>query len=249
MSNNIYDILKKMQSLETPKQSLTEGKKAKPDFLDMDKDGDTKEPMKTAAKAKSKGAVAEAIAQVERQLNEKYMGFKEDTRLAMQRGPGADMIRYDKDSPAAGAQQHRNDTAKAAKNIRASGKKLGDQDEAKAGDKTVTRYSRTNEGEANEDMLSPGQKKIARMSPPPNKIDANDLAALRAGKDKKKEGFPTVADAKKRMDDRDGKTAHGKKTATATGTRHERDYDAVDKGADVDMTPKGRGRPKKDRFA
>jgi hypothetical protein len=51
------------------------------------------------------------------------------------------------------------------------------------------------------------------------------------------------------MRDRDGKTAHGKKTATATGTRHERDYDAVDKGADVDTTPKGRGRPKKDRFA
>ena len=309
MSNNIYDILKKMQSLETPKAKLTEGKKAKPDFLDMDKDGDTTEPMKKAAKAKSKGAVAEAIAQVERQLNEKYQGFKEDTRLAMRRGPGADMMRYDKDSPAPGAQQHRDATAKAAKDIRASGKKLGDQDEVKAGDKTVTRYSRTNEGEANEDMLSPGQKKIARMSPPPDKIDANDLAALRAGKEyavkegspKKKtqspdeqhkvvaavrdamrkgydnvqkgrderaaarfvaklkygsndsektnEGFPTVADAKKRMDDRDGKTAHGKKTITKTGTRHERDYDAVDRGADVDTTPKGRGRPKKDRFA
>ena len=279
MSNNIYDILKKMQSLETPKANLTESKGSKPDFLDMDKDGDTKEPMKKAAKAKSKGAVAEAVAQVERQLNEKYMGFKEDTRLAMRRGPGADMMRYDKDSPAPGAQQHRDATAKAAKDIRASGKKLGDQDEVKAGDKTVTRYSRTNEGEANEDMLSPGQKKIARMSPPPDKIDANDLAALRAGKDKKKEGnafsgamakakasgqdefkvgdkeyavkegFPTVSDAKKRMDDRDGKTAHGKKTITKTGTRHERDYDAVDRGADVDMTPKGRGRPKKDRFA
>ena len=50
MSNNIYDILKKMQSLETPKANLTEGKKAKPDFLDVDKDGDKKEPMKKAAK-------------------------------------------------------------------------------------------------------------------------------------------------------------------------------------------------------
>jgi hypothetical protein len=108
----------------------------------MDKDGDTKEPMKTAAKAKSKGAVAEAIAQVERQLNEKYMGFKEDTRLAMRRGPGADMIRYEKDSPAPGAKKHRDDTAKAAKELRTSGKKLGDQDEAKVGDKTVMRYNR-----------------------------------------------------------------------------------------------------------
>ena len=246
MSNNIYDILKKMQSLETPKANLTEGKKAKPDFLDMDKDGDTKEPMKKAAKAKSKGAVAEAVAQVERQLNEKYQGFKEDTRLAMRRGPGADMMRYDKDSPAPGAQQHRDATAKAAKDIRASGKKLGDQDEVKAGDKTVTRYSRTNEGEANEDMLSPKQKKFAKLAPPPDKITYADKIA---GAKKTNEGFPTVADAKKRMDDRDGKTAHGKKTITKTGTRHERDYDAVDKGADVDMTPKGRGRPKKDRFA
>jgi hypothetical protein len=47
---------------------------------------------------------------------------------------------------------------------------------------------RFGEGSYNEDMLSPGQKKIARMSPPPNKIDANDLAALRAGKKKKAEG-------------------------------------------------------------
>ena len=130
MSNNIYDILKKMQSLETPKANLTEGKKAKPDFLDMDKDGDTTEPMKKAAKAKSKGAVAEAVAQVERQLNEKYQGFK-----------------------------------------------------------------KMQESEANEDMLSPGQKKIARMSPPPDKIDANDLKALRAGKDKMDEGmFDDAAD-------------------------------------------------------
>jgi hypothetical protein len=281
MSNNIYDILKKMQNLEAPKQSLTESKKSKPDYIDIDKDGDKKEPMKKAAREKSKGAVAEAVAQVEQQLAEKYQGFK---------------------------------------NI--------------------------DEGEYNEDMLSPGQKKIAKMSPPPNKIDANDLAALRAGKKKKaegnafsgavakakasgqdefevggkeyevqegdykgdkpgqtnfkppspytpsstpdqeraamykkdnippelqannspayqnwrrdrdeairkgeivpsaktNEGFPTVADAKKRMDDREGKTTHGKKTATATGTKHERDYDADE--------PTGeRGRPKKDKFA
>jgi hypothetical protein len=121
-------------------------------------------------------------------------------------------------------------------------------------------------------MLSPGQKKIAKMSPPPNKIDANDLAALRAGKKKKsegnafsgavakakatgqdefevggkeykvQEGFPTVDDAKKRMDAKSGKTAHGTKTVTKTGVKHERNYDADE--------PTGeRGRPKKDKFA
>ena len=39
MSNNIYDILKKIENLETPRQTLTEGKKAKPDYIDIDKDG------------------------------------------------------------------------------------------------------------------------------------------------------------------------------------------------------------------
>ena len=76
MSNNIYDILKKMQSLEAPKQNLTEGKKAKPDFADLDKDGDKKEPMKKAAKEKAKGGIAEAVARVEQQLAEKYMTYK-----------------------------------------------------------------------------------------------------------------------------------------------------------------------------
>jgi len=95
-------------------------------------------------------------------------------------------------------------------------------------------------------MLSPKQKKFAKLAPPPDKITYADKIA---GAKKTNEGFPTVADAKKRMDDKEGKTTHGKKTITKTGTKHERDYDAVDKGADVDTTPKGRGRPKKDRFA
>jgi hypothetical protein len=82
MSNNIYDILKKMHNLEAPKQNLTESKKAKPDYIDIDKDGDKKEPMKKAAKEKSKGAVAEAVATVERQLSEKYMGFKKTVAAA-----------------------------------------------------------------------------------------------------------------------------------------------------------------------
>lgn len=281
---DLFELWKEMKS---GNNGLDEG--AKPDFLDMDKDGDTKEPMKKAAKEKSKGAMAEAIARVEQQLNEKYQGFKEDTRLAMRRGPGADMMRYDKDSPAPGAKQHRDATAKAAKAFRSAGGKMSndvevgrnaslaqpsrnDKGNAALGDKQLVRYSKTNEGEANEDMLSPGQKKIAKMSPPPDKIDANDLKALRAGKDKKKEGagvmhfkkqqakadgkdsfklgdkeypvqegFPTTADSKKRMDDREGKTAHGKKTATKTGMKHERDYDREETGE--------RGRPVKDKFA
>jgi hypothetical protein len=357
MSNNIYDILKKFNNLDSVKNILNEGKTvckscgkakckcvdeskgSKPDFLDMDKDGDTKEPMKKATREKSKGAVAEAVAQVEKQLNEKYMGFKK-TAAAVAKGGSA------KDPEAVAAAIGRKKYGKEKfQKAAAAGKKMGeeldpnlktpnwdahnqrmmdpsiksfsDQQDANSRSsaamgaysadergqkaykdrtapgiinkvKDFVGYDKPNpaygpkdmkEADANEDMLLPGQKKIARMSPPSDKIDANDLAALRAGKKKKaegnefsgelakakaqhkdkfnvggktypvKEGFPTVADAKKRMDDREGKTAHGKKTITKTGTKHERDYDAVDRGADVDMTPKGRGRPKKDRFA
>ncbi len=240
MSNNIYDILKKFNNLDSVKNVLTEGKKvcescgkakckcveeskgSKPDFLDMDKDGDTKEPMKKAAKEKSKGAIAEAVAKVEQQLAEKYMGFKK-TVAAIKKGGSAE----DPEAVAAAIGRKKYGKAKFQK-AAAAGKKLGE--------------------EVDEGMLSPKQKKIAKMSPPPDKIDAGDLAALRKSK-KTNEGFPTVADAKKRMDDKEGKTTHGKKTTTATGTRHERDYDAVDKGADVDTSSKGRGRPVKDKFA
>jgi hypothetical protein len=287
MSNNIYDILKKFNNLDSVKNILTEGKKVKegtgkcnesakgkmcpvhgmkecagmyegkdkPDFLDMDKDGDKKEPMKKAAKEKSKGAVAEAVAQVEKQLNEKYQGFKK-TVGALKKQGGIE----NPEGLAASIGRKKYGKEKFQK-AAAAGKKLGEE------------LYKTNEGDYNEDMLSPGQKKIARMSPPPDKIDAGDFANLRAGKQGMKkegagvmhykkeqakadgkdsfklgdkeypvqEGFPNVADAKKRMDDREGKTAHGKKTVTKTGVKHERDYDREETGE--------RGRPVKDKFA
>jgi hypothetical protein len=369
MSNNIYDILKKMQNLEAPKQSLTESKKSKPDYIDLDKDGDTNEPMKKAAKEKSKGAIAEAVARVEKQLAEKYQGFKklgeneydkysevqpehikarpgssdpmgtadyqtgikpdpDDTLLGVY-GPKAqitpkisgiapekrsDVLRQKYNNRLGSGQQRDdiflnepkgnetyNDLLKGADHYTSfSPKKPSMMDRAKSA-------LGLDEGEYNEDMLSPGQKKIARMSPPPNKIDAGDLAKLRTDKKgmKKegnafsgavakakasgqdefnvggkeyevqegiedtlqnilpksmqpfnnqtaaaaskaqapvKEGFPTVDDAKKRMDAKAGKTAHGTKTVTKTGVKHERNYDADE--------PTGeRGRPKKDKFA
>jgi hypothetical protein len=47
-----YDLNKRMAALAN-KQTLAEGKSAKPDFLDIDDDGDRKEPMKKAAKEKN----------------------------------------------------------------------------------------------------------------------------------------------------------------------------------------------------
>ena len=145
---------------------------AKPDYLDFDKDGNKKEPMKKALKDKK---------------------VKEDTRLAMRRGPGADMIRYEKDSPAPGAKKHRDDTAKAAKELRASGKKLGDDDEAKVGDKTVTRYNRDHSVKEVAMSPAPAQKKSGIPSTatttvpgmratPADLKKANSSAALGEGK-------------------------------------------------------------------
>ena len=52
-----YDLNKKLADL-AKKQTLAEDKSAKPDFLDMDKDGDKKEPMKSAAKSKPFSKIA-----------------------------------------------------------------------------------------------------------------------------------------------------------------------------------------------
>ena len=276
MSNNIYDILKTMRGLSSPKTALTEGKKAKPDFLDMDKDGDTKEPMKKAAKNKSKGAIAEAVARVEQQLAEKYMGFKKAAANKMEEGE-ADQYEQDpygqerkKIKPgntvgskiAAGAKNMKRKAEKFVANTMGHNLERGPLDEQN--------YT--------EDMLSPGQKKIAKMSPPPGKIDANDLAALRAGKKKKAEGNAfsgAVAKAKatgqdefnvggkeykvqegwdemlKAQKERSGPKPSGG-SGIKQGTRYGggRQTDEPDTDNETgEVAKKGRGRPKKDKFA
>lgn len=222
MSNNIYDILKKFNTATADKTTLTEGKKAKPDFLDIDKDGDKSEPMKTAVKDKQKGAIAEAVARVEQQLAEKYMGFKK-TVAAVKKGGSAE----DPEAVAAAIGRKKYGKAKFQK-AAAAGKKLGEDNKITADDMD----------EGNEFS---GELTKARAQ-------GKDSFEMGGKTYPVKEGFPTVSDAEKRMKEKEGKTSHGKKTTMSTGTKHERDYDAVDKGADVDTTPKGRGRPKKDRF-
>lgn len=44
--------MKYLKTFESYDQPVTEKKKSKPDFLDVDKDGDKKEPMKKALKEK-----------------------------------------------------------------------------------------------------------------------------------------------------------------------------------------------------
>jgi hypothetical protein len=82
------------------------------------------------------------------------------------------------------------------------------------------------EAEVDEDMLSPKQKKIAGLRPPPGKIDANDLAALRAGKSKEKEGNEFSGElAKAKAQHRDSFSVDGKEYPVK-----EDDFDSHDSG-------------------
>lgn len=281
MSNNIYDILKKFNNLDSVKNMLSEGKKvckdcgevkckcideskgSKPDFLDMDKDGDKKEPMKKAAK--DKGAIAEAVARVEQQLAEKYMGFKKSVTESEVEESGLQAY--------LGKKKYGEQGMKALQKAGRDGASKEKMANIRA------KHDKMDEGSYNEDMLSPGQKKFAALAEPKDKITYADkiagakkkqkdegnafsgavAKAKASGSDefevggkeyKVQEGFPTVADAQKRHKEQTGKTAHGTKTKTATGTRHERNYDHDDAGVDRATGEKrGRGRPKADRFA
>jgi protein required for attachment to host cells len=77
------------------------------------------------------------------------------------------------------------------------------------------------------------------------KVDAHDFKLLRGKKGMKKEevelneAFPTVADAKKRMDA--GKTSTGSVTKTKTGLVHKRDYKDEDESDDMQKKAKGYG--------
>lgn len=255
MSNNIYDILNKINQLEGKKKSLTESAKVcKTCGSAKCKCEESKNESKKKDKVKE-GAIAEAIARVEESLNEKYMGFKK-TVAAIKKGGSAE----NPEAVAAAIGRKKYGKEKFQK-AAAAGKKLG-------------------EGDFAEDQLTPKQKEFAKLAPPPNKITYADkiagakkgaktegnkfsgnLAKARAqglkqadldGDGKMEpvhEGFPSKEDAAKRMKEKEGKTAHGKKTTTKSGMKHERDWDKEESEKETGSEKKGRGRPKKDKFA
>jgi hypothetical protein len=275
MSNNIYDILKKMQNLEVPKQSLTESKKAKPDYIDIDKDGDKKEPMKKAAREKSKGAVAEAIATVERQLSEKYMGFKKAAAAGKKLGEDyqSDMKARDKASRAAefekdldfvqsggahrdtgGVEYDRHGNPAFDVNTRRKlekdrtypvyrhpgiGKGMPDRpvpDQMEEGEPGVA------EGEYNEDMLSPAQKKFAALAEPKDKITYADKIAG-AKKKSMAEGWEEMQKYLEKKRGPESKGGEGKKAGTRYGGSAQKDDDE-DVDGEGKPVEKKKGRPK-----
>jgi hypothetical protein len=323
MSNNIYDILKKMENLEAPKQTLTEGKKAKPDYIDIDKDGDKKEPLKKAAKEKSKGAIGEAVARVEKKLAEKYLNHKkklgeesnmkksvipvgvidgpggyeeaqkriqdhESSKVKRQELPGKELPPVDDRSRPA-------DKPK-TKEVDESGlqaylgkKKYGEQGmkalqqagrDGASKEKMAqirARHDKMDEGNYNEDMLSPAQKKFAALAKPKDKITYADkiagakkktegnkfsgnLAKARAQGLKQadldgdgemepvREGWDDMMKAAKERSGPQPRGGSGIKQGTRYGGGRQTDEPDTDNETG-EVAKKGRGRPKKDKFA
>ena len=255
MSNNIYDILKKINKLEGKVQTLKESKS-------MDKKEDKKDESKKKDKVKE-GAIAEAIKRVEESLTEKYHGFKKMQESEVEES---------------GLQAYLGKKKYGETGMKAL-QKAGREGASKEKMAMIrAKHDKMDEGEYHEDVLTPKQKEFAKLAPPPDKITyADKIAGAKKGKKDEgnefsgelvkaraqgkdsfevdgktypvKESFPTVDDAKKRMADKEGKTTHGKKTATKSGTKHERDWDRADAEKDTGDEKKGRGRPKKDKFA
>jgi hypothetical protein len=201
MSNNIYDILKKIESLEAPKKTLNESKS-----MDKKKE-DKKDESKKKDKA-DKGAIAEAVATVESQLNEKYMGFKK-TVAAIKKGGSAEnpeavaasigRKKYGKEkfqkAAAAGKKLGEGEVEESGLQAYLGKKKYGEQGMKalqKAGREGASkekmaqiraRHDKMDEGEYNEDMLSPAQKKFAALAEPKDKITyADKIAGAKKGK-------------------------------------------------------------------
>jgi hypothetical protein len=135
MSNNIYDILKKIESLEAPKKTnLTESKMTT-----------VKELHNESKKEKqiNKGTIAEAVAQVEQQLNEKYMGFK---KLEKSIAASGDV----KDPGAVAASIGRKKYGKEKfQKAAAAGKKLGETQVNELSPDTLTSYADKAKGQRN----------------------------------------------------------------------------------------------------
>lgn len=329
MSNNIYDILNKINKLEGRVQTLKESKS-----MDKKKE-DKKDESKKKDKA-DKGAIAEAVAKVEKQLSEKYHNYKkavEESGLMYHAGVKKHGKKYMDlakeaemgegyfgdnvgkigifDIPEFGVFSYKRskfekeldnnpelapykdeilDELQSAYNrfrnfnkAKQAALELGDYHRRyypkKAQKSQMAGVIPVDEGSYNEEMLSPKQKKFAALAEPKDKITyADKIAGAKKGTKNEgpeilkikadqakaqgkdsfevggktfpvKEGFPSKEEAEKRMKEKEGKTAHGKKTTTKTGVKHERDYDKHDSEKDTGDEKKGRGRPKKDKFA
>jgi hypothetical protein len=156
MSNNIYDILKKIESLEAPKKTnLTESKMTT-----------VKELHNESKKEKqaNKGTIAEAVAQVEQQLNEKFHDHKKSMEES---GLQAYL----------GKKKYGETGMKALQKAGREGASKEKMAQIRA------RHDKMDEGSYNEEMLNPKQKSFAALAEPKDKITyADKIAGAKKGK-------------------------------------------------------------------
>ena len=157
-----YDLNKRLADLAA-KQTLAEDKGSKPDFLDLDKDGDKKEPMKSAAKSKPFS---------------KFANKKEVDESALQEDDVDDFIK------AGGKVQY----GKAQKGPRRPGLSFGSKHigvAGGAGKASQISGRGANTGKSGKPVvavetdspMTPKQRSFAKLAPPANKITFADKIA------------------------------------------------------------------------
>jgi hypothetical protein len=80
--DNIYDILNRFNAASQP---LMEGRGTKPDFLDLDRDGNRTEPMKTAAKEVDEASYSAKAARAGRDIGKPGKNFEKIAKSAGER--------------------------------------------------------------------------------------------------------------------------------------------------------------------
>lgn len=217
--NNMYDILEKMK--------LLEGKASKPDFLDLDKDGDRNEPMEKAAKEKKVDEAVEEVAEsdMDESALQAYLGKKKYGEQGMKALQQAGREGASKEKMATIRARHdKMDEADIGEGNDFTGARLA---AIKAGKPTFSVGGKTFKvtGDTSDEKMM--EKKEKTLWPGTPEYKAKFGAEMRTGEKKRS-------------------STGGEIEKTDTGVRHTKSYDD-EEGDDVradDGAPKRRGRPK-----
>ena len=216
--DNIYDILNRFNSASQP---LMEGRGSKPDFLDLDKDGNRTEPMKAAAKEVDEASYSAKAARAGKDIGKpgknfekiaKSAGERYGSKAAGERVAGAVLAKLRaKESVAEGDVEEGNDFTGARLAAIKAGKPT-----FKVDGKTYRVTGDTSDEKVMEKTVWPGTKEYKSKFP-------DDM---RTGEKRRS-------------------STGGEIERTATGVKHTaKPYDDEDEAQVDDGTPKKKGRPK-----
>jgi hypothetical protein len=233
---------------------VAEAKTSKPDFLDLDKDGDKKEPMKKAVADKKKGAVKES----EQNMSRAAKGYEKYGKQGMQalakagkEGKSLDPVRkkydrYDESlsqddfDQAAIAQGKRGRDARdnPSKAVAAAKRSPAAQDARAKLDKVRQSEIKVKESAKPDflDMDQDGNKKESM------KKAVQDKTRVKKVDEAGKNLFPGTPEYELRFGKDDASSAFDKKKIS-TGTVYSRKHHEEPEAADNDDTPKKKGRP------